>query len=228
MKYYQRLYHNLVNIHKYLEEQWKPTNSGLERHHIVPRHAGGTDDPDNFTYLTHRQHIIAHWLLWKMHGLVEDLSAWKLMKGMTCYPSRLGAKHTDETKRKMSAAKKGPRRPHSEETKRKIGLANKGKLTGTKRPIASTEKMIQTRKRNGTWRKKHTEKHKRKMSEMRKGKPFNGMPPWNKGKKTGPQSKELIEKRTAWTKQPLSEETRRKRSIAISDSYQVRQAQKTV
>ncbi len=37
-----------------------------EKHHIIPRSFGGSDDKDNIAVLTAREHYIAHWLLWKM------------------------------------------------------------------------------------------------------------------------------------------------------------------
>lgn len=47
--------------------------SGLHCHHIIPRHAGGTDDEDNLTYLTLREHIIAHYLLYRINKHPNDL-----------------------------------------------------------------------------------------------------------------------------------------------------------
>jgi hypothetical protein len=38
-----------------------------EKHHIVPRCMGGSDEKDNLTALTFREHYIAHWLLSKMY-----------------------------------------------------------------------------------------------------------------------------------------------------------------
>ncbi len=38
-----------------------------ERHHVVPRALGGSDDPKNLVDLTYREHFIAHWLLTRMH-----------------------------------------------------------------------------------------------------------------------------------------------------------------
>jgi hypothetical protein len=38
-----------------------------EVHHIMPRCLGGTDDPENLTRLTYREHYIVHWILTKMH-----------------------------------------------------------------------------------------------------------------------------------------------------------------
>jgi hypothetical protein len=39
----------------------------LERHHIKPKCLGGTDSKTNLTFLTGREHFVAHLLLTKMH-----------------------------------------------------------------------------------------------------------------------------------------------------------------
>lgn len=63
---YQRWYDQLIEralitngpvIEKYKRKK------GLERHHIVPRSCGGTDDLSNMVWFKHREHVIAHMLL---------------------------------------------------------------------------------------------------------------------------------------------------------------------
>lgn len=44
-----------------------------EKHHIVPRCIGGTDDTDNLVRLTAREHFVAHQLLCKMYPGEHDL-----------------------------------------------------------------------------------------------------------------------------------------------------------
>lgn len=39
----------------------------VEKHHIIPRCMGGTDDPNNLVYLTAREHFVAHQLLVKIY-----------------------------------------------------------------------------------------------------------------------------------------------------------------
>lgn len=39
-----------------------------ERHHIIPKCMGGDDSMENLISLTAREHFIAHWLLWRIHG----------------------------------------------------------------------------------------------------------------------------------------------------------------
>ena len=43
-------------------------NGYVERHHILPRALGGTDDSSNLVALTAREHFVAHVLLAKIHG----------------------------------------------------------------------------------------------------------------------------------------------------------------
>lgn len=50
-------------------------------HHIVPKHAGGTDHPSNLVKLTIQEHAEAHRLLWEQYGRLEDKMAWKLLAG---------------------------------------------------------------------------------------------------------------------------------------------------
>lgn len=75
---YLSIYYTLCQSKKQLKEHWVP-GSGLHRHHIVPVHSGGTDDEENFTYLTPREHIIAHFLLWKIHKNPNDLRSMKML-----------------------------------------------------------------------------------------------------------------------------------------------------
>lgn len=46
------------------------------RHHIIPRHAGGTDDPSNLVYLTIEEHALAHKVLYEQYGREQDRIAW--------------------------------------------------------------------------------------------------------------------------------------------------------
>lgn len=121
------------------------------KHHIIPRHAGGTDDPSNLVELTVEDHAIAHKVLYGLYGRWQDKIAWKALSGTIdkenirreatiafnksreysvetrakMSASQKGKKLSKETRAKMSASKKG--RKFSEETKKKISISNTGK-----------------------------------------------------------------------------------------------------
>ena len=49
----------------------------LHKHHIVPRHMDGSDDPSNLIELTPAEHAEAHRLLYEQHGHWQDYVAWQ-------------------------------------------------------------------------------------------------------------------------------------------------------
>jgi len=57
------------------------SKSIYHKHHIIPRHAGGTDDPSNIVKLTVAEHAEAHRVLYEKHGKKEDWLAWKGLTG---------------------------------------------------------------------------------------------------------------------------------------------------
>lgn len=75
---FKEIYYKLCKDKSKLKEEWKP-GSNLHRHHVLPKHSGGTDDESNFTYLTIREHIIAHYLLWKIYKNPNDLRSMHML-----------------------------------------------------------------------------------------------------------------------------------------------------
>jgi hypothetical protein len=109
------------------------------KHHIIPRHAGGTDDPSNIVYLTVKQHAEAHKKLFKKYGRWQDKLAYEGLSGQIgkeeiiqeIYKNRknrTGAILSEETKLKISMTKKGKKA--SIETRNKISQS----LMGHKQP----------------------------------------------------------------------------------------------
>lgn len=47
------------------------------RHHIIPKYAGGTDDPSNLVELSVAEHAEAHKILYEQYGNWQDYVAWQ-------------------------------------------------------------------------------------------------------------------------------------------------------
>lgn len=47
------------------------------KHHIIPRHVGGTNEPSNIIELTIDEHADAHKILYETHGRWQDYIAWQ-------------------------------------------------------------------------------------------------------------------------------------------------------
>jgi len=61
---YLNLYHTIINRRKATPCRDQYT----EKHHIIPRSLGGSDDADNLVNLTAREHFICHYLLVKIYS----------------------------------------------------------------------------------------------------------------------------------------------------------------
>ena len=104
------------------------------KHHIIPRHMGGSDDPSNLVMLTVEEHAMAHKLLWETHGKIQDKIAWMCLSGqidnseairLAGISANLGKVVSEETRKKMSISRKGQKR--TVETKTNISNALKDK-----------------------------------------------------------------------------------------------------
>lgn len=69
-------------------EKYKKDSSGkpkkglnLEKHHIIPKFDGGTNDPSNIIILTVKEHVIAHWLRWMVLNKRGDKLAYLFRNG---------------------------------------------------------------------------------------------------------------------------------------------------
>ncbi len=192
---YNKCYYSIINRAK---SRGLSIEGYSEKHHILPRSLGGSDNDENLVRLTGREHFICHILLTKMtigRAKYSMIHAAIGMKRARDYQDRYinsrlyeiirkeyssissirnkGKIASAETRAKMSIASKG--RSKSEETKLKMSLAAKGKPKGPK-----------------------SEEDKRKISETMKGRPSH-----KKGKICGPQH-------TAESKAKISESNRKR------------------
>jgi len=159
---------------------------GNERHHILPKSLGGSDDASNLIYITAREHFICHWLLIKIYATGEEhwkmLNALRMMRAenpnqkryKTKITSRVYARLKEEYSKLQSQRVSGINNPmHGDKFyrslagKKRQSTAVSGDNNGSKQPIAR-EKIALSKL--GKKRKPFTEEWKMKLSAAASGK----------------------------------------------------------
>lgn len=78
---YKEHYNKLIETRK---DRILDENEYYEKHHIVPKSLGGSNDKENLVYLTAREHFVAHQLLYKMSSNTNErikmVNAWNRMR----------------------------------------------------------------------------------------------------------------------------------------------------
>jgi hypothetical protein len=115
------------------------SNVKLERHHIIPKSLGGSNDSSNIAFLTLRQHYVAHRLLPKM--LVEKNAISKMLYVLHLLSRRAHFKSSRHFELTLKAKAEASRlRRVSPETRKKI--SEKAKARGkdsTKAAVAAAK-----------------------------------------------------------------------------------------
>jgi len=60
----------------------KTNTSVTHKHHIIPKHRFGSDEPFNIILLTTEEHIEAHKLLYSCYNYKEDKAAYQMLSGL--------------------------------------------------------------------------------------------------------------------------------------------------
>lgn len=115
-----------------------------ERHHIVPRCCGGSNDRSNIVRLSPREHFFCHFLLVKMHPEVDGL---KLAVAL------------------MSGRVKGLRSRAYQKIRAEVAARRSEKQRGVKRPVEHMEAMWHANRTR-----KRTEDHCKSLSAAKTGK----------------------------------------------------------
>ena len=107
------------------------------KHHIIPKHMGGTCASENLVKVTVEQHAALHKQLWEDLGHWQDELAWKALSGQIS--------NQEAIRQSISLTQKGRKKPASvvqaiiESNKRRTG--EKHHFFGKKRPPETIEKM---------------------------------------------------------------------------------------
>lgn len=168
-------------------------NTYVERHHIIPKSLGGSNDISNLVKLTAREHAICHLLLirftngenkmkmacaaWRMMFNSKTHSRYKLssraynsvrieMANATSIRSS-NYKHSEESKRKISESKIGRKRNITPEWREKIVSQLRGRKIG---PPSDEHRRKNSVAHLGVKKGPPSDEHRQKISESKKGK----------------------------------------------------------
>ena len=123
---YRKHYNNLID-----RARVRTIDGYIERHHIIPRCMGGTDDESNIVKLTGAEHFVAHQLLVKIYPTNHSLThALKILMGSNNYNNKQFEWVRKKAVQTSIAFHTGRKR--SLETRQRISSALKGKRLGVK------------------------------------------------------------------------------------------------
>lgn len=134
---YTKWYFSIVNSRKYRN---KKSEKYLEKHHIIPKSLGGSNNIDNLVFLTFKEHFIVHLLLTKMCKNKKDY--YKMHRAIVAFQRyndaqerKMTSKHFSYIKTSSKIANSGENHvfygtTRSKETKEKISIANSGEKNG--------------------------------------------------------------------------------------------------
>lgn len=201
---YQRIYDELM-----LSRQHRCL-SGIyfEKHHIIPRSMGGSNEVTNLVKLTAREHFLAHWLLWRIHRNKQTAFAFRCMykfvnhkekfssiayqemrEAYSMELSNFNKNRSPESRKKLSDALIGNKNgagKRSEETKRKMSNSQKGRIVSEESKKKNSISHIGNSFRKG---KPASDETKQKISDSKKRKTSP-----NKGKSMSDEQKRKISK----------------------------------
>ena len=106
------------------------------KHHIIPKHLGGFDIPENIVLVTPAEHAEAHLALFMMHRKREDYIAYLGLSGMigkekiTLELQKLNGERVGRSNKNKASWNKGI--SMSEDQKKKISIAKKGQKAWNK------------------------------------------------------------------------------------------------
>ncbi len=135
------------------------------KHHIVPKHMGGSDDTSNLVELTIEEHAQAHLDLYNEHGWHQDLVAHRMLLGQVSKAEAIKELQKKPKsvawKKKKSKATRGEANPMygkttSDKQKKAVGQSAKERFTGVPKWYKVTNPVMNG-KENPRARKIHAE-----------------------------------------------------------------------
>ena len=111
---YNKIYSDLIESRQKLNRTKKDLIP-YEKHHVLPKCFGGTDQKRNLVLLTPREHFISHWLLYKIHsGKAKAKMAFAFFRMCSNNPNQsrcISSRDYERAKQFVSESCKGENHP---------------------------------------------------------------------------------------------------------------------
>lgn len=131
----------------------KKPAKGLHAHHIVPLHAGGTNDESNIVFLTVEEHAEAHKKLFEEHEKWQDKLAWQMLSGMIGKEEAIRIAQQNADKSWMKTAEGKALMREAQRRSREAGNRpipwNKGKTKDTDQRLKESSERVREHQRQG-------------------------------------------------------------------------------
>lgn len=171
---YNQHYLKLINTRKSLNRTKDDTY--YEKHHVLPKCLGGTNDKENLVLLTPKEHFIAHLLLTRMYeGKIKTKLCYAFLRMCTSNQKRkISASQYESAKKLLSKNCRGINNPFfgkgwinkgkhlSDETKQKLRIANLGKIS----PMKGKKMSLPSWNLGGTISEEHKTQIKKTLSKI--------------------------------------------------------------
>ena len=138
-------------------------------HHIIPKHMGGTDDPENLIEVTIEEHADLHVRLWEEYGNHNDFLAFRGLLGLISKDEIMTEIFRENGKKLGEFMKKNRPTPWN---KGKTNIFSKEVLEKLRRPKTEEVKQKLRKPKSTTvnMKKPKSEEHKRNLALANKGK----------------------------------------------------------
>lgn len=178
---YQRIYNQIIE-----RAQKRQLEGYVEKHHLVPRCLGGSDDKENLVELTAREHFLCHQLLCEIYPDSEKLKYALYLMNIGKQKNKnanyqISSRTYERLKKEHSLLITG--KPKDQKTKNKISKALKGKKLSDeiKQKISLGRKGIKSKSHkkgneHKLFGKKKSEEHSKKIGLGHKGKKTHVIP----------------------------------------------------
>ena len=117
------IYEEFIEYCYSIEKSEEESRIYMERHHVIPKHCGGTNDKSNIIKLSRKNHILAHYYRWLSYNSKSDKIAFLFMKGDPTGEAKRMSGRLSQKNRTFEKRSEASKKAYKTMLERKSGLA---------------------------------------------------------------------------------------------------------